>query len=58
MILTKWICVECKHYLRGNRCLAFLDGIPYEIYSGKNDHRKPLKFQENKIVFEPIEENK
>jgi hypothetical protein len=55
MILTKWICVECKHYLRGNRCLAFLDGIPEEIYSGKDDHSKPLKFQENKIVFEPIE---
>jgi len=49
------ICFKCKHsdpYSAG--CKAF-ENIPEEILSGKNDHKKPLKDQKNKIVFEPID---
>ena len=49
------ICLNCKHYnSSNNNCTAF-DEIPYEIYVGLNEHSKPLSFQENDIVFEPIE---
>ena len=33
-------------------CLAFPDGIPYEISAGENDHLKPFKDQDNEIVYE------
>jgi len=49
------ICNNCKHFrpLEGG-CDAFPDEIPDEILQS-NEHFKPLKDQENKIVFEPIE---
>jgi hypothetical protein len=50
------VCFKCKHFrLYEGGCDAFPDGIPYEITSGLNEHSKPLSFQENDIVFEPIE---
>jgi len=49
------ICFRCKHWRDINGgCDAFGDDIPKEITSGLNDHSKPLSFQENDIVFEPI----
>ena len=41
-----------------NICLAFLDikGIPEDILSGKNLHKKLLPDQDNDIVFEKIKE--
>jgi hypothetical protein len=51
------ICFRCKHWRDINGgCDAFGDDIPHEITSGLNQHSKPLSFQENDIVFEPIEE--
>jgi len=51
------VCFKCKHFRRfEGGCDAFPDGIPKEITSGENEHSKPLEFQENDIVFEPIEE--
>jgi|688.fasta_scaffold382911_2 hypothetical protein len=51
------ICFRCKHWRDINGgCDAFGDDIPFEITSGLNQHSKPLSFQENDIVFEPIEE--
>lgn len=48
------ICFECKHFDEINGgCTAFPEGIPDEIASGQNRHRKPLEGQENDIVFEP-----
>lgn len=47
-------CILCKHYYDfGNfrSCPAFR-GIPNEIFSGDNDHSKPLPNQDNDIVFE------
>ena len=50
------ICFSCKHYIhfkKGIGCDAF-DNIPNEILIGDNDHSKPLKDQDNNIVFEKI----
>ena len=33
-------------------CRAFPDGIPNNIAYGRNKHLKPIKGQNNKIVFE------
>lgn len=53
------ICFKCKHWrIFEGGCDAFGDDIPDEITSGQNDHSKPLSFQKNDIVFEPIEDNK
>jgi len=49
-------CIKCKHYKRNNQCTAFTS-IPFEIQSGKNDHKKPFP-GDNGIQFEPIEESK
>jgi hypothetical protein len=50
------VCFKCKHFRRfEGGCDAFPDDIPEEITSGQNKHLKPLEFQENDIVFEPIE---
>jgi hypothetical protein len=57
MEATELICFKCKHFRAiAGGCKAFGDDIPDEITSGENDHSKPLSFQENDIVFEPIEE--
>ena len=51
------VCFYCKHCnkFKGG-CKAFPNGIPDEITSGENKHKKPLLDQDNDIVFEPIEE--
>lgn len=50
---SELICFSCKHLRRfEGGCSAFPDGIPKEITSEENDHSKPLKDQENDIVFE------
>ena len=47
-----FICFKCKHYrLISIGCDAFPDGIPNEILFN-NNHDKPLKDQDNIIVFE------
>ena len=48
------VCFECKHFEEFSPgCRAFKE-IPKEITSGKNKHVKPLKNQENDIVFEKL----
>jgi hypothetical protein len=59
MEATELICFKCKNFRRftgDGGCNAFPDGIPDEIASGENEHKKPLKEQKNDIVFEPIKE--
>jgi hypothetical protein len=47
------VCFKCKNFNpMGFGCKAFPDGIPDEITSGMNTHKKPLKGQGNDIVFE------
>ena len=51
------VCFKCKNFRRftgDGGCDAFPDGIPDEITSGENEHKKPLKEKTNDIVFEPI----
>lgn len=52
------VCWNCKHKSKpfDNTCKAFPKKIPLVILEGKNKHEKPLSSQDNKIVFEPIEE--
>lgn len=47
-------CFNCKHYEVGDKCSAFPQGILLPIISGEIQHTKPLKAQENKIVYEQI----
>ena len=52
------ICTSCRHYdWETSTCAAFPDGIPDVIFEGDNKHSKPLPDQQNKIVFEPIDED-
>jgi len=54
--LVKIACNYCKHKkfsMKNIICKAFPNGIPKEIYSGSNQHQKPLPNQGNNIVFEP-----
>lgn len=52
MIIDKDLCNNCRHYLGGLKCMAFLDGIPESILNGENDHTVPLPKQGNDITFE------
>ena len=50
------VCNYCKHYhieAVGNKCDAFPDAIPDEIWFGKNDHKKPYK-GDGGIMFEHV----
>jgi hypothetical protein len=53
MEATNLICFKCKHFREfSGGCVAFPEGIPDEITEGNNQHKKPLKTQENEVVFE------
>jgi len=54
MALNIPICFRCKNYNGGSsyKCNAFPKGTRDEILLGENDHSKPLKDQNNNIVFE------
>jgi hypothetical protein len=47
-------CWTCRHYLGAWRCISFLDGIPFDIQSAKNDHREPYPGDQG-IQFEAIQ---
>jgi hypothetical protein len=46
------VCMYCENLLsvKDRKCKAF-DSIPLEIWEGRNKHTKPLKDQQNDIVF-------
>ena len=51
--MQKEICFHCKNYIADLTCEAFFpERIPDEILTGFNNHKKPLRGQKNKIVFE------
>lgn len=52
MTIENLICTNCKHQ-QSFGCKAFPDGIPDEILIS-NEHNKPIKDQDNSIIFEPI----
>jgi hypothetical protein len=55
-IMYSPVCSYCKHFsteTEDNVCSVFPTGIPAEIWTGKNDHKKPFKGDRG-IQFEPI----
>jgi hypothetical protein len=52
MEAKKLVCFKCAHYKElSPGCAAFTEGIPDEITSGQNKHKRPLKGQENDLIF-------
>lgn len=53
------VCTYCQHYniedVENHTCIAFPDGIPRDIWLGKNDHTKPYP-GDNGILFEKVTE--
>lgn len=51
--ITKMLCASCEHFYFGRppKCFAFPDGIPMKIFSGEEDHSKPITEQEGDFVF-------
>lgn len=48
-------CATCRHRIFGDVCEAFPGGgIPPDILSGENDHRKPVD-GDGGIRYEPVE---
>ena len=56
MTIEQPVCFNCKHRINLMTdppiCEAFKEGIPNEIFWEQNHHTKPLKEQDNDIVFE------
>lgn len=52
-------CATCIHFnhanLAANTCRAFPLGIPPDIFTGRNDHRKPYE-GDHGIRYSPVEE--
>ena len=50
------VCMFCKHLRSGleQTCDAFPDGIPEDIWLGRNKHRKPV-VGDHGIQFEKLE---
>ena len=46
-------CIFCANYLNDKRCKAFPDGIPDDLFSGKNLHRQPYQ-GDNGILYSPL----
>lgn len=48
MVTTMGKCVECKHYLKNNKCKAFPDWIPDEVFWGdyEEECNNGIKFEE------------
>lgn len=50
-------CATCRHWAYALRCVAFPDGIPAAIRTGRRDHRKPFRGDRG-IRYEPISGSK
>jgi len=49
-------CSGCKHFAwKDSTCIAFPKRIPLPIISGEIYHTKRVRWQDNDIVYEPIE---
>ena len=48
-------CRSCLFFLGSKECAAFPDGIPDDIWEGRNDHAQPVD-GDHGIQFEPLDE--
>ena len=48
-------CKRCVWYLLARSCMAYPDGIPEDIWTGKDAHVQSRE-GDNGITFEPIED--
>lgn len=48
-------CRTCRHHLVGQRCMAFPEGIPDDIWTGRNPHTEPVD-GDHGIRYEPLGE--
>lgn len=57
MTMISTVCTHCQHYniedVENHTCKAYPDGIPPEIWLGKNDHTKPYP-GDSGIQFEKV----
>lgn len=44
-------CLKCKHYLIGNKCLAYINEIPKKFLFNKELHNKVEKNQVGVYIF-------
>lgn len=44
-------CPNCIHYDFERKCAAFPEGIPADIWEGRNGHTEKHKDQKNDLVF-------
>jgi hypothetical protein len=47
-------CDQCRHYLEGDRCLAFPRGIPLAILLGEIEHDRPFP-GDGGVTFSPLD---
>ena len=46
-------CFSCKHFIEGNACKAFPDGIPLDIIADEIIHNKVHPDQKGDFIYEP-----
>jgi len=51
----KYNCFECRYFQSDWKCLAYPNGIPMDILTGRAAHNKVLKGQNGEYVFTPKE---
>jgi hypothetical protein len=48
------VCTFCAHYQSGQKCAAFPDRIPKQIWLGDDEHKNPYP-GDNGIRFAPVQ---
>jgi hypothetical protein len=51
----KYNCFNCRYLQSDWKCLAYPEGIPMDIITGRTFHNKVLKGQEGEYIYTPKE---
>lgn len=46
-------CIKCTHRIRGRKCSAYPDGVPFKIFSGEIPHDQVFDGQVEDYVYNP-----